>query len=74
MNNNINSNANGLPKLVKKPLLQQVMKPKDWVYLVILIGVSAVCWTWVLSAYQQPINIDQIISDSATNTAIDKDV
>jgi hypothetical protein len=61
--------ASGLPKIQKKSMLQQVMKPKDWMFLFVLIVISATCWLWVLSAYQDPISISDIIS---VNLDVDK--
>jgi len=58
-----------LPLGKKKTILQQVMKPKDWVMLGILILFSAVSWLLVLSAYQQSINLDGVVS---VNSSIDK--
>ena len=58
-----------LPLGKKKTILQQVMKPKDWVFLGILIVFSAVCWTLVLNAYQNSINLEGVIS---ANSSIDK--
>jgi hypothetical protein len=68
MENNKMSNKKGLQK---KSMLQQVMKPKDWVSLFVLIVISAVCWLWVLDAYQNPIDIDQMVGSSPITSAID---
>jgi len=53
---------NGLPKISKKSMLQQVMKPKDWIALLILIIFSAVCWMWVLDTYNPPIDIQELVT------------
>ena len=60
--------SNKLPLGKKKTILQQVMKPKDWVMLGILIVFSAVCWTLVLNAYQNSISLEGVIS---ANSSID---
>jgi hypothetical protein len=49
---------------VKKTMLQKVMRPKDWVMLGILLVVSAVCWTWVWRAYQEPFVYDDFFISS----------
>lgn len=56
----------------KKTILQQVMKPKDWVAMGVLIVISAFCWMLVLNAYQESINMDDFVSVSVSESAIDK--
>lgn len=56
--------SNKLPVVKKKTILQQVMKPKDWVFLSILILFSAVCWIFVLNAYQDSITLDGVVSSN----------
>lgn len=51
----------------KKSIMQQVMKPKDWVELAILIIVFVICWTLVWRAYRQPFDYDNLVEQSATN-------
>lgn len=58
--------------VAKKSILQQVMKPKDWLAIGVLVVVSAVCWLWVLNAYQQSINVEDFVSGNLTNHTIDK--
>lgn len=68
-------NMGGLPLVgKKKSMLQQVMKPKDWVALSVLIIVSSFFWLWVLSAYSDPIDIDKIIQSNNTGVGIDNNV
>jgi hypothetical protein len=67
-------NINNLPARYKKSMLQQVMKPRDWASLFVLVAVSAICWIWVLSAYSEPIDIDRIIRNSPSPQTIDKNV
>jgi len=62
MTNKKGLGVNGLPTIKNKSILQQVMKPKDWLFLFVLIIVSATCWLWVLSAYQDSITVDDIIN------------
>ncbi len=57
-----NSASNKMPEVKKKSILQQVMKPKDWAAIGVLIVVSAFCWLWVLNAYQQTISVDNFVS------------
>jgi hypothetical protein len=40
------------------------MRPKDWVMLGRLLVVSAVCWTWVWRAYQEPFVYDDFFISS----------
>lgn len=54
--------SNKLPEVKKRTILQQVMKPKDWVMLGILILFSAVCWLWVLNAYQKSVDINSFVN------------
>ena len=63
---------NKLPEVKKKTILQQVMKPKDWVAIGILVVVSAICWIWVLKAYQTSISPDNLVSGQLTFNVIDK--
>jgi hypothetical protein len=48
------------------------MKPKDWIAIGVLVIVSAVCWMWVLNAYQETIDIDNFVSGNVTSLTIDK--
>lgn len=61
-----------MPEVKKKSILQQVMKPKDWLAIGVLVIVSAFCWLWVLNAYQQTISVDDFVSGKITSRAIDK--
>lgn len=68
----ISASSTKLPEVKKKSILQQVMKPKDWVAIGVLVVVSAFCWMWVLNAYQETIDIDNFVSGNVTSLTIDK--
>ncbi|MDO8669547.1 MAG: hypothetical protein Q7K65_04605 [Candidatus Buchananbacteria bacterium] len=68
----ISTSGSKMPAVKKKSILQQVMKPKDWVAIGILVVVSAFCWVWVLSTYQESINIDDFASGKTVSLSIDK--
>lgn len=55
----------------KKSILQQVMTPKDWAMIGVLIIVSGFCWVWVLNAYEETISVDDFISGGLTTISID---
>lgn len=61
---------NKTPAVAKKSILQQVMKPKDWLAIGVLVVVSAVCWLWVLNAYEQSINVEDFVSGNLTSRTI----
>jgi len=67
-----NKISNKMPSAKKKSILQQVMKPKDWVAMGVLVIFSAVCWLLVLNAYQQTIDIDSLTSTAIISPSIDK--
>lgn len=71
-NNMSGKSTDKLPAVKKKSILQQVMKPKDWVAIGILVIVSAFCWLWVLNAYQETITADDFVSGKITTRSIDK--
>lgn len=68
----ISTSSTKLSEVKKKSILQQVMKPKDWVAIGVLVVVSAFCWLWVLNAYQETIDIDNFVSGNVTSLTIDK--
>lgn len=45
----------------RKSILQQVMKPKDWLMLAVLLAVFLACWLWVWQAYSQPFGYETLI-------------
>lgn len=72
INSSTKTMVNKMPALKKKSVLQQVMKPKDWAAMGVLVIVSAFCWMWVLNAYQETIGIDNFVSGKVTSRSIDK--
>lgn len=67
-----NKISSKMPSAKKKSILQQVMKPKDWAMIGILIVVSGFCWVWVLNAYEETISVDDFINSGITANSIDK--
>jgi len=55
----------------KKSILQQVMKPSDWIKLSVLLIISVGCWIWVWQVYSQPFDYQDIINNHLNNTSQD---
>lgn len=53
----------------KKSVLKQVMGPKDWVMLAVLVVFFVICWTWVWQSYSQPFDYN-LIMENTLNRAI----
>ena len=48
---------------VPRGVINQIMKPKDWVKLGILIIIFVVCWVWVTRVYNTSLGHDDYVNE-----------